>query len=74
MENPVTVHKITLCIVDHGDCGIDEITDVLENQKYPNWCINPQVFASDERVIDWDDSHPLNQRKGWKPVFEEMFK
>jgi hypothetical protein len=54
--------------------GMEDIVRTIENQKYPNWCICPQVISSEERDIgEWDDSHPLNQLGTFKGEFERVF-
>lgn len=53
--------KVELLIIDHDGLGAEQIKDVLENTKYPNWCISPEVMDVDERDIgEWHDGHPLN--------------
>lgn len=55
-------HKVELLIVDHDGLGSQEITDVIENIKYPNWCIYPEVKSVETKDIgEWNDDHALNQ-------------
>lgn len=55
-------YKLEVLIVDHDELGAEEIAKVIEEQKYPNWCIYPYVIRSHEKDIgEWDDDHPLNQ-------------
>ena len=68
------VYKITLLVVDHDDCGPDDVKEVIENQRYPNHCIHPDVMAIETREIEWDDRHPLNITATTKAAFEELFK
>jgi hypothetical protein len=67
------VHRIELMVVDHDGLGIDEVVTVLENQKYPNWCIYPQVMATDTREIEWSDGHPLNSKDKAEAEFRRLF-
>jgi hypothetical protein len=53
-------YKVELLIIDFDNVG-DEIKDVIENQKFPNYCIHPEVIGMKSVDIgDWDDDHPLN--------------
>ena len=55
------VYKIEMLVIDHGEIGSNEIKGVIENIKYPNWCISPEVKKIEERDIgNWSDYHPLN--------------
>ena len=54
-------YKIELLIEDHDEIGIDQIIDVIENARYPNRCISPEVIGVMESDIgEWHDDHPLN--------------
>lgn len=55
------VHKLVLMVVDFDELGAEEVAETIENQKYPNHCISPQVIERDTREVEWNDSHPLNQ-------------
>ena len=44
-------HKITICIIDHDELGEEEIRDIIENMKYPNYCISPHVKKFETRVL-----------------------
>ena len=49
-------YKIELFIIDHDECGQDEIKSVIENARYPNRCISPHVAAiSACEIGEWDD-------------------
>ena len=73
------VYKVELAIIDHDEIGGDEIKEVLENTRYPNRCISPEVLTVEEKDIgEWYDEHPLNYRDtakqelarlfGWQPI------
>lgn len=71
----VMAYKIELLIIDHDGLGADAINDVLENTKYPNHCISPEV--KDTHGIDvgeWTDEHPLNQNNTSHAEYERLFK
>lgn len=55
------VYKIELMIIDHDEIGEEEIIEILENTRYPNRCISPDVKKIESRDIgEWSDDHPLN--------------
>jgi len=66
------IHKVTLLVVDSDDIGAEDIKEVIENQKYPNYCISPSVVAIETEEVDWSDNHPLNM-KGWQTFFYRLF-
>lgn len=56
------IYKLTVCVLGHEVDG-KEAAEILENTKYPNWCMCPSVVEIEEREIgEWDDDHPLNQK------------
>jgi hypothetical protein len=69
------VYKVTLMIVDHdGLDDVDEITAVIEQARYANRCIIPEVVDIEEKEIgEWSDDHPLNQTATCVGYFKEMF-
>ncbi len=55
-------YKLEILVIDFDEVG-DEIPSMIENARYPNHCINPDVKSV--KVIDigeWDDNHPLNKK------------
>lgn len=57
------VYKVELLIINHDELQQDEVIEVIQQQKYPNYCINPTVLKIKEYDVgDWDDDHPLNNR------------
>jgi len=53
---------VTLTIVDHDEIGAAEVSTVLENARYPNRCIYPNIYGVESfDVGEWDDDHPLNK-------------
>lgn len=70
---PTKIFKITLMVADHDKCGIDDIKQIIENQKYPNWCISPNVIDWEERIVDWSDNHPLNKTNIFVDTFNKLF-
>lgn len=68
------VHKIEILVVDFDECGAEEITRVLENQKYPNYCISPSVQNITTVDVDWTDDHPLNHRDKCEDEYKRLFR
>jgi hypothetical protein len=67
-------YKIELLIIDHDEIGQAEIKDVLENTKYPNYCISPDVKKIIEADIgDWTDENPLNRLSSCETEYERLF-
>ena len=55
-------YVLQVLVIDHDELGPAEIKAVMENNRYPNHCMDPQVLASVEHDIgEWSDAHPLNQ-------------
>lgn len=69
----VKVHRLEVLVIDHDDIGSDEVASVLQNARYPNRCISPEVMSVESREVDWRDSHPLNMRGQTEEAFRELF-
>lgn len=66
-------YKIELLVIDFDEVG-SEIPQIIENQKYPNYCISPFVMDIKEADIgDWSDDHPLNKRDTMKECYKNIF-
>lgn len=70
----VSVHKITLLVVDFDELGNKGVTDVIETTRYPNRSVHPRVVAVETRTVDWNDDHPLNKHSAQDAAFEELFR
>ena len=66
------VYKVELMVIDFDEVG-EEMKEIIENQKYPNYCISPSVVSMESREIEWDDKHPINDGKGWREEFKKLF-
>ena len=67
-------YKVEILIVDHDGLGASGIQEAIENQRYANDCILPNVMAVDERDIgEWEDSHPLNLRSKMQAEYQRLF-
>lgn len=70
------VYQLTIRVIDHDDVGAEGIKSVIENARYPNRCIRPEVASVLVRDIgEWSDDHPLNRRSTaeaeWGRLFSE---
>jgi hypothetical protein len=58
------VYKLEVIVIDLDEIGESQIKDVLENVRYPNHCISPEILSVEERDIgEWSDEHPLNKKE-----------
>ena len=69
-------YRVEVLIIDIDECGSEGITTIIENTKYPNYCISPMVRRIESKDIgEWHDEHPLNQPDGcmdeWRRLFPE---
>lgn len=56
------IHKIVLTVLDMDGLGAEEVKNVIENTRYPNHCIAPNVIDVQTRDVgEWSDDHPLNK-------------
>lgn len=69
----VKVHRVEVLVVDHDDMGAEEVKTVIENTRYPNHCMYPQVIATETREVEWSDRHPLNLPGGTKWAMTHLF-
>lgn len=68
------VYKIEVMVIDLDDLGETEIVDVIENTKYPNHCISPEVKAIESRDIGlWHDDHPMNKHDTQDAEYRRLF-
>ena len=68
-------YKVELLIVDHDKLGANEIRSVLENNHYPNHCMEPHIMDIQEKDIgEWTDEHPLNQLSTTIDEYKKLFK
>lgn len=66
------VHLVQVMVIDFDDLGHEEVCNVIEDTRYPNDCINPEVISTTTVDIgEWSDDHPLNKKDKW---FEEACK
>lgn len=73
MGDKIKVHRLTVLVVDHDHLGANAVVEVLENQRYPNHCIGPDVLAIETQEVEWSDEHPLNYLSKRKQAVRELF-
>ena len=69
------VHKLIVCVIDHDGLGADGVRQELENGRFANRCISPNVLEiKTADAGEWADEHPLNQHSTFASAFAELFK
>ena len=67
-------YKLEILIIDHDGCGAESIIQEIENQRYANDCITPQVMKIIEKDIGkWTDDHPLNSTETCGDEYQKLF-
>jgi len=67
-------YKIELLVIDFDELGEELIRQEIENVRYPNDCLTPQVKKISCRDIgEWDDNHPLNKRTTADQTYKNIF-
>jgi len=67
-------YKIELLVLDWDGLGSEGVKSVIENSKYPNWCISPKVQAITGRDIgEWSDDNPLNHPDTRYAEYKRLF-
>lgn len=67
------VHKIELLVIDFDEVGADGLKMVIENARYPNHCMSPEVKKITTVKIRWSDKHPLNHAETADEAYRAMF-
>jgi hypothetical protein len=61
-------------VLDFDGIGAEGIKYEIENTKYANRCISPEVKGCEERDIgEWSDDHPLNHRDKSDAEYNRLF-
>ena len=67
-------YKIEILVIDHDGVGEEEIKQVLENARYPNRCISPDVKTIKSVDIgEWHDDHQLNKLDSCATAYHTYF-
>lgn len=66
--------KLEIMVIDMDGLGAEEIKSIIENQRYPNHCISPDVRNIEIREIgEWSDEHPLNNKDKQEAEYMRLF-
>lgn len=66
-------YRLEVLVIDFDNVG-DDIPNIIENTKYPNWCISPSIIQVESRDIgEWSDDHPLNKKDTVRAEYEKLF-
>jgi len=67
-------YRLTVMVIDLEEIGEDQIRSEIENARYANRCISPDVVESQGQDIgEWSDDHPLNRRDTSAAEWERLF-
>ena len=67
------IHRIVMYVIDFDGLGAQGVKDELENTRFANDCISPQIGDIQTRDIgEWHDGHFLNKR-GSEAAREALF-
>ena len=73
-EDKMNVYKVEIMVIDFDGIGGDGVKDEIENARYGNRCIRPEVKSVEEQDIgEWDDDHPLNQMDSSDAEYRRLF-
>jgi hypothetical protein len=68
------VHKLTVIVIDHDELGPDGVKEALENGRFANRCISPDVMSVESVDIgEWSDDNPLNRRDTHEAEVKRLF-
>jgi hypothetical protein len=71
----MNVYKVEVLIIDHDDLGASEIQTIIENTRYPNHSLSPEVMSIESADIgEWHDDHPLNSYDTTRAEYNRLFK
>jgi len=65
--------KVEILILDFDNLGEEGVREALENGRYPNRCISPDVKSIKSVEIDWNDDHPLNKAGTSASAYRDLF-
>ena len=70
----MNVYKIEVIVIDFDELGAEGIKVEMENVRYPNRCISPDVINTKVRDIGvWQDDHPLNKHETRDAEIDRLF-
>ena len=69
------VYRLEVMAIDFDEIGPEQIKAEIENARYGNRCIRPEVMACDVRDIgEWHADHPLNLLAKSDAEYRRLFK
>jgi len=67
-------YKVEVLVIDHDGLGEQGIIDEMENVRYPNHCMNPEVKSVvGVDLGEWDDDLPINSRTKSDAEYKRLF-
>lgn len=67
-------YKVEILIIDFDQVGAEDIKLLMEQVKYPNYCLSPRVMNIKEADIgEWDDNHLLNHHDTMQAEYNRIF-
>ena len=73
MKFKMQVFKVEMLIITADIDTEKELINVIENTKYPNWCISPIVKNIKHIEVDWNDDHKLNNSETCDEEYNKLF-
>lgn len=68
------VMKLEVFVIDFDGLGENDVRQAIENARYPNRCISPEVLSVEAKEIgEWSDGHPLNNSKTAPAEIKRIF-
>jgi hypothetical protein len=67
------VFKVEILIITNDIDDKEELINVIENTRYPNHCMSPDVKKVEQREVDWTDEHKLNHRDTCDAEYVRLF-
>ncbi len=62
-------YLLAVLVVDHDGIGPEAIAEVLNEARYPNRCILPEVLVAHVADIgEWSDDHLLNTSSDYAEI------
>ena len=66
-------YKITILVLDFDDMGEENVRKTIEETRYANHCISPEVKSIQSCDIEWADDHPLNNHSTSDAEYARLF-
>lgn len=67
-------YKVELLIIDFDEIGEEGIRYQIQNTRYSNDCISPQIKSIQSKDIgEFHDNHPLNLKSTCDDEYKQLF-